>query len=238
MTISKALQIFISKGGKIKKLKPQKSYKVFDETKAKVGSEMDIRNQLGGDDFPNWSPKAIQELRGESVALKLANKRFFRSFGSELKGSRKKTATFIKGASSNIKGNIRPKKVIPKFKVPKTQYQVLEPAYISKKGKPVKEKLKFFRSPLRAGETIIGKSRIRTSKPLRIAKQKGALQSHKIATEKSDKIFTKTMARFAGKEKISPFKTFTKKVPKKYSTAKHDSRELQHYKKVRKDWGY
>ena len=222
----------------VQKLKPQKSYKVFDETKARVGSEMDIRTKLGGDDFPNWSPKAIQTLRGESVALKLANRKFFRTFGKELKGSRKKTATFIKGASSNIKGNIRPKKVIPKFTVPKTQYQVLEPAYISKKGEPVKEKLKFFRSPLRAGETIIGKSRIRTSKPLRIAKQKGAKKSYKSADLAANKIYTKTMKRFADKESVSPFKTFTKKIPKKYSTAKHDSRELRHYKKVRKDWGF
>ena len=86
------LRKFIGRGGKITKIKPQKSYKVFDETKARVGSEMNIRNQLGGDDFPNWSPKAIQELRGESVAIKLANRKFFRTLSKEIKTGRKTIA--------------------------------------------------------------------------------------------------------------------------------------------------
>ena len=77
------------------------------------------------------------------------------------------------------------------------------------------------------------------SKPvLKFAKGKGGIKAYKSADLAANKIYTKTMKRFTSKESTSPFKTFTKKVPKKYSTALHDSRELRHYKKVRKDWGF
>ena len=52
-----------------KKLAPQKPYKVFDEPRAKVQAQQNIRDQLGGDDFGNWSPQSLSELRGESIAF-------------------------------------------------------------------------------------------------------------------------------------------------------------------------
>ena len=48
----------------VKKLKPQKPYKVFDEPRAKVEAQQNIRDQLGGDDFGSWSPQSLSELRG------------------------------------------------------------------------------------------------------------------------------------------------------------------------------
>jgi len=256
MTISKALQIFISKGGKIKKLKPQKSYKVFDETKARVGSEMDIRTKLGGDDFPNWSPKAIQELRGESVAIKLANRKFFRTLPKEIKTGRKTIAKKIKSFGSNQRGKYRAvrspdasqflglkdfpgtkKGSVTKFYTPGGTphpirlniFNIKNPKGIVTQRNVVAAPItKWKKPPLAHEQTFAGftgkykiqsvNPKIRSSILLKQAKSKSALKRSKKSEAAADIMYTKVMKRFSGKEKASPFKTFTKKTPSKFVT--------------------
>jgi hypothetical protein len=102
----------------------------------------------------------------------------------------------------------------------------------------------------RVGSTAsaLGRSRTKTVvgvkstlKPAKIkifrAKQKGAMKAYGIASKKSDAVFTKTLEKFSGTTKRSPFKTVTKRVDK-LSKAGHDSREFQYIKKVKDEWGF
>ena len=195
----------------VQKLKPQKvevRRELLTDKQIKLRqqkiADQNIRETFGADSgsFSGVTARSRETLRGESVALNLANRKFFKTFGSELKSSRKKTAIGIKGKKLKIKTPTS-----PTFK------------------------------QIKAG--VIKGSNLPTSKSiLKFAKGKGGIKAYKSADLAANKIYTKTMKRFTSKESTSPFKTFTKKVPKKYSTALHDSRELRHYKKVRKDWGF
>ena len=59
------------------------------------------------------------------------------------------------------------------------------------------------------------------------AKQKGAMKAYGIATKKSDTVFEQTAKKFTGQSKISPFKTFSKKAPKRFVS-----------KEQKKTWGF
>ena len=151
------------------------------------------------------SQKSMLDMASESYALKASNKMFTRTLGKEMSASRKKTATFIKRASSNVKASIRPKKVTPKFVVPKVQYQVSD--ILSKPAKPGKKGFDpIFRFPKQRGQTITGRSKIVPSRGLRKAKSKGAMKSYMTAQSKSDVAFAKITERFTSRVKASPFK--------------------------------
>ena len=212
----------------VQKLKPQKvqvrrellTDKQIRE-RQKIISDQNIRDTIGTQEFGKFSARSIEEMRGESIGITLANRKFFRSLKSNIKASRKRTSDFIKGASSNVKGSIRPKKVIPKFKVPTTQYyksDILSKPVRTIKGKKYPASDPIFRYPKQGGQTIIGKSKIVTSKPLRIAKKRGTWKSYKEAQKTSNQLYTRTLNRFVGKEKRSPFKTITKS-SKSYDTS-------------------
>ena len=193
---------------KLKSQKVQVKRELLTDKQIKVRqqkiADQNIRETFGADagDFSGVTARSLETLRGESVAINLANRKFFKTFGSELKSSRKKTSIGIKGKKLKIKTPTSP------------SWKQVKAGVIKGSGLP-------------------------TSKPiLKFAKGKGGIKAYKSADIAANKIYTKTMKRFTSKESTSPLKTFTKKVPKKYSTAKHDSRELQHYKKVRKDWGF
>jgi len=97
----------------------------------------------------------------------------------------------------------------------------------------------------------LGRSRAKTATGLRtirqtkkvpkravtIAKSKGALKSYKTANLKSENVFRKTMDKFTGKTKGSPFAKKSKVVSKQ-SDALADSREIQYQKKIFKDMGF
>ena len=195
----------------VQKFKPQKvevRRELLTEKQIKLRqqkiADQNIRETFGADagDFSGVTARSLETLRGESVAINLANRKFFKTFGSELKSSRKKTSIGIKGKKLKIKTPTSP------------SWKQVKAGVVKGSGLP-------------------------TSKPiLKFAKGKGGIKAYKSADIAANKIYTKTMKRFTSKESTSPLKTFTKKVPKKYSTALHDSRELQHYKKVRKNWGF
>ena len=180
------IKIFIIRGVSkkfkgVQKLKPQKvevrrEFLTDKQIKLrqKTISDQNIRDTIGTQEFGKFSARGIEELRGESVAINLANRKFFKTFGSELKSSRKKTAIGIKGKKLKIKTPTS-----PTFK------------------------------QIKAG--VIKGSNLPTSKSiLKFAKGKGGIKAYKSADLAANKIYTKTMKRFVGKEKRSQFKTITK----------------------------
>ena len=237
----------------IQKLPAQKSPSRFSSLDARDVADKAVRKKFGeGSDFitkQGMQTVSIRKLAAESYAEKVKDRVFTKTIFTRLKTSRKKTADFIKGASSNVKTSIRPKKVTPKFVVPKIQFyksDILSKPSKLVKGTNKKTKKKFaytkkafdpiFRFPKQAGQTITGKSKIVTYKGLRIAKSKGAMQSLRTAQNKSDAAFAKITERYTGRFKSSSFKK-TVKMPSKepYSL---DTQEVQYLKKTRRDWGY
>ena len=111
MVLSKALQRFITSGGKIKKLKPQKTPKSsFAKTEIEA-QERGIKTFVTkfGDkpQYMGFSEASGIKLAGEELAGKTSRKKFFKTFmgtrkrvgttTSELGRSRIKTAIGIKG---------------------------------------------------------------------------------------------------------------------------------------------
>ena len=93
------------------------------------------------------------------------------------------------------------------------------------------------RSRFRTARGVKAQPKFRDKVILRRAKKKGALKSYKKANVVSEGAFRKQVDFFTSKSKRSPISIRSKKVAKP-TTAMHDSREIQHFKKVRKDWGF
>ena len=66
-------------------------------------AEQDIRNTVGGEDFPNFSHRSLESLRAESIGNKISVRRFDRSLKKALKQTRTITATGIKGRKLKVK---------------------------------------------------------------------------------------------------------------------------------------
>ena len=214
-----------SKDYKFTKLPAQKAPDRFLSSRASDIAEKSARAKLGeAPEYMGMSQKSILDMASESYAMKVSDKMFTKTLAKEMSASRKRTATFIKQASSNIKKRIGPKKVTPKFVVPRVQY---------KKSADTRE---VFRFPKQAGQTITAKSKIVPSKGVRKAKSKGAMKSYMIAQRKSDAAFTKITERFTARSKGSMFKKPIKTPSKEpYSL---DTREVQYLKKLRRDMGF
>ncbi len=93
------------------------------------------------------------------------------------------------------------------------------------------------RSRFRTARGVKAQPKFRDKVIIRRAKKKGALKSYKKANVVSEGAFRKQVDFFTSKSKRSPISIRSKKVAKP-TTAMHDSREIQHFKKVRKDWGF
>jgi hypothetical protein len=229
----------------IQKLPAQKSPSRFSSLDARDVADKAVKKKFGeGSDFitkQGMQTVSVRKLAAESYAEKVKDRVFTKTIFTRLKTSRKKTADFIRGASSNVKASIRPKKVTPKFVVPKIQFYksniLSKPSKLIKKtNKKTKEFDPILRRPKQAGQTITGKSKIVTYKGLRIAKSKGAIQSLITAQNKSDAAFAKITEKYTGRFKSSSFKKSVKMPSKKpYSL---DTNEVQYLKKVKRDWGY
>lgn len=205
-----------SKKFKFTKLPAQKAPDRFSSLRARDVAEKAARDRFGdAPEYMGMSQKSVLDMASESYATKASERLFTKTLTKEMGASRKRTATFIKGASSNVKASIRPKKVTPKFVVPKVQYKesaiLSRPLLTDKKtGKLKKGFDPIFRFPKEAGQTITGKSKIVPSKGLRKAKSKGAMKSYMTAQSKSDAAFAKITERFTARVKASPFKNRTK----------------------------
>tara|TARA_R100001509_G_C4878329_1_gene219233 strand:+ start:911 stop:1789 length:879 start_codon:yes stop_codon:yes gene_type:complete len=206
-----------SKEFKITKVPAQKAPDRFSSLEARNVADKAARKKFGKDWFDKetskpaitgMSTKALTDIAAEGYATKASERLFTKTLTKEMSASRKRTATFIKGASSNVKASIRPKKVTPKFVVPKVQYK--KSAILSRPKQPGKKGFDpIFRFPKQAGQTITGKSKIVPSKGLRKAKSKGAMKSYMTAQSKSDAAFAKITERFTSRVKASPFKNRT-----------------------------
>ena len=159
------------------------------------GSERELaaksaRKVLGeAPEYMGMSQRAISDMAAESLALRTAEKKFFRALPKELRRSRFITARGIKTLRS-------------KGQLPKKAYSISRgKQWIKGTGST---KLKVFR-----------------------AKQKGAMKAYGIATKKSDTVFERTHTKFTGQSKASPFKTFSRKAPKRFVS-----------KEQKKTWGF
>lgn len=198
-----------SKKFKFTKLPAQKAPDRFSSLRARDVAEKAARDKFGdAPEYMGMSQKSVLDMASESYATKASERLFTKTLTKEMGASRKRTATFIKGASSNVKASIRPKKVTPKFVVPKVQYK--KSAILSRPKQPGKKGFDpIFKFPKQAGQTITGKSKIVPSKGLRKAKSKGAMKSYMTAQSKSDAAFAKITERFTSRVKASPFKNRT-----------------------------
>ena len=81
----------------LQKLKPQKTPSRFTSVMSEATVKANQRKVLGDvPDFMGLSSRSIGDLASESLALRTANKTFFKSLGKGLKQSRARTATGIK----------------------------------------------------------------------------------------------------------------------------------------------
>ena len=81
----------------LQKLKPQKTPSRFTKVLSDTQVKANQRKVLGDvPEFMGLSSRSVGDLASESLALKTANKTFFKSLGKGLKQSRARTATGIK----------------------------------------------------------------------------------------------------------------------------------------------
>ena len=81
----------------LQKLKPQKTPSRFTSVMSEATVKANQRKVLGDvPEFMGLSSRSVGDLASESLALKTANKTFFKSLGKGLKQSRARTATGIR----------------------------------------------------------------------------------------------------------------------------------------------
>ena len=81
----------------LQKLKPQKTPSRFTSVMSEATVKANQRKVLGDvPEFMGLSSRSVGDLASEGLALKTANKTFFKSLGKGLKQSRARTATGIK----------------------------------------------------------------------------------------------------------------------------------------------
>ena len=130
----------------LEKLKPQKTPSRFTSVMSEATVKANQRKVLGDvPEFMGLSSRSVGDLASESLALKTANKTFFKSLNKGLKQSRARTATGIK--------TFRQTKKVPKLAVTKAKSKGAMKAY---KAASLKSD-KVFRSTM---DKFTGKSKI------------------------------------------------------------------------------
>ena len=157
--------------------------------------DVNLRETVGGTDYPNWSHQSLEGLRSQSIADKLAPKRFERTLTKELAKGR-----------VLIAGKLRTN---PKFK------SISRPSLVPTKNPPAKSKYAYKKlsvtSPLgttqnyltfktksnkyRVFKDVPLKSKVSTSFKLKQSKDVSALKSLKIADAAELKVYSTTAKR-------------------------------------------
>ena len=89
---------------KVQKLPAQKSPDRFAGMEASKVAEKSARAKFGeAPEYMGMSTKSMTDMAAESYAMKAENKMFFRTLKKELKASRLRTATGIKGKKLKVK---------------------------------------------------------------------------------------------------------------------------------------
>ena len=199
----------------------------------KAGDD-NLRETVGGKDYPNWSHQSLESLRAQSIADKLGSKRFETTLTKELLKGRTKIAGNLK-TNPKIKDISRPN-LIPARAAPayRTKYNykkftVKSPLgttqnYLSFKTKSGK---------YRVFKDVPAKSKIGTSFNLTKKKNVSAMKSLKIANAAEIKVYSNTVKRFTDKHASSPMKTHTVA-----SMQPRSFREEISYRKTKSDWGF
>ena len=106
----------------LQKLKPQKTPSRFTSVMSEATVKANQRKVLGDvPEFMGLSSRSVGDLASESLALRTANKTFFKSLSKGLKQSRARTATGIK--------TFRQTKKVPKLAVTKAKSKGALKAY-------------------------------------------------------------------------------------------------------------
>ncbi len=106
----------------LEKLKPQKTPSRFTSVMSEATVKANQRKVLGDvPEFMGLSSRSVGDLASESLALRTANKTFFKSLSKGLKQSRARTATGIK--------TFRQTKKVPKLAVTKAKSKGAMKAY-------------------------------------------------------------------------------------------------------------
>jgi hypothetical protein len=184
-----------SKKYKFTKLPAQKVKRHSDFGRSSKIADQNIRDTLGPDplEFGTVRHESARILRQESIGRRWAERKFARDLPQEIKKGRIVIARKIKSFNPNQRGAYKSLKVTPKFTVPRTQYYKSDIL-----SKPTRDPV--FRNPKQAGQTIIGKSKIVTSKPLRQAKTASALKRYKKVVSETDALASRISQR------TSPFR--------------------------------
>ena len=222
---------------KIQKLPAQKTPKVSAERLTE--KQIELRSKALGDkshrmiigkDSPT-THLGEEAIRGDAIASKLAERKFNRTLTKELAGNRQKIATTIRGMGSNKKAMLaRPRKVTPQFRVPPKQYKTNTITGETTKNKAGTQ---FFRKLDKPYRQITGQPRLRQASWLKRQKDKGGLAAYKKADMEANKLYTKVSERFAGRSKVSSFKTRSRRTVKPM-----DYRETAAFRQTQESWGF
>ena len=222
---------------KIQKLPAQKTPKVSAERLTE--KQIELRSKALGDkshrmiigkDSPT-THLGEEAIRGDAIASKLAERKFNRTLTKELAGNRQKIATTIRGMGSNKKAMLaRPRKVTPTFRVApvkritntitgETTKNKAGTKFLSKNPNPYKQ--------------IKGQPRLRQASWLKRQKDKAGTAAYKKADMEANKLYTKVSERFAGRSKVSSFKTRSRRTVKP-----RDYREEAAFRQTQESWGF
>jgi len=243
-----ALRVFRKKpiklpSGKLQKLPAQKvgvSIEKLTEKQIELRSKKlgDISHRMKlGKDTPT-THLGEEAIRGEAIATKLAERRFNKSISKYLKQGRKEIAQSIKKMSSNVRGQFKPIKKIPSYKVPDairgTGSEVYAKTTKSRvTGKAINPKgMYFIRKPKERFRTITGEPRLVKSPKLKAFIKQKAEQAYKKADLEATKVFTKTKQRFTGRSGLG---IYSKRTVAAKPTL--DYREKAQQREMTKSWG-
>jgi hypothetical protein len=199
----------------------------------KAGDD-NLRETIGGDAYGNFSHQSLESLRSQSIADKLAPKRFERTLTKELTKGRGLIAGKLRTNSkfkSISRPSLVPAKAAPAYraKYAHKKFTVKSPSGTTQNYLSIKTKSGRYR----VFKDVPAKSKIGTSFHLTQKKNASALKSLKIADAAELKVYSTTVKRFTDKHASSPMKTHTVASMKPRSFTEEIS-----YRKTKNDWGF
>lgn len=196
--------------------------------------DVNLRETVGGTDYPNWSHQSLEGLRSQSIADKLAPKRFERTLTKELAKGRVLIAGKLRTNpkfKSISRPSLVPAKAAPAYraKYDYKKFTVKNPLGTTQNYLSIKTKS----GKYRVFKDVPAKSKIGTSFKLTQKKNASAMESLKRADAAELKVYSTTAKRFTDKHASSPMKTHTIASMKPRSF-----REEISYRQTKNDWGF
>tara|TARA_R110000868_G_scaffold110249_1_gene298921 strand:- start:61 stop:948 length:888 start_codon:yes stop_codon:yes gene_type:complete len=199
----------------------------------KAGDD-NLRETIGGDAYGNFSHQSLESLRSQSIADKLAPKKFERTLTKELTKGRGLIAGKLR-TNPKFKSISRPS-LVPAKAAPAYRTKYAHKKFIVKSPSGTTQNylsIKTKSGKYRVFKDVPAKSKIGTSFHLTQKKNASALKSLKIADAAELKVYSTTVKRFTDKHASSPMKTHTVASMKPRSFTEEIS-----YRKTKNDWGF